>query len=374
MGIFDFMKSKKKGIKSETFNSLQYQTEITALAQTVYFENNHDYIIVKKQLAKEGLTEHQCNQVIENLKRIVSNMVDDFQGKLDSGEISEIKIQPNPDHKKGSVTKDQVDKYIGFGAYQMERDNLENALELFDKAIELDETATLAYANKGTLYSIRGEYKKAVAFYDKALEFDPKNIQILENKMQAFYEIMVSEGEDKFIETVKACLAVDDKSPNALMYIIQYYIKQNDLKNALKELKKLFSEYCSEQIAIQLLLNIFNRIPDKEEALREFDIIENGLSEEAKYQLDYCKALYLKGIDELEEAIVLFEQLNKINPFSWNYYQIAIIKNLQNKESESFEYLEKTFQLEPELKEDAKQYIELKNLWTHPTFIKLTSI
>ncbi|QXP78793.1 MULTISPECIES: hypothetical protein [Winogradskyella] len=153
MGIFDFLKPKKNGIDINTFNSKQYQTEITALAQTLYFENDHNYKIVKAKLGKQGLDDNQSNVIIENLKKINSKMVNEFQADLDSGKISEIKIQPNPEHKKGNVDKDQVDKYIGFGAYQMERGDLDNALELFNKAIELDDKATLAYANKGTLFA-----------------------------------------------------------------------------------------------------------------------------------------------------------------------------------------------------------------------------
>ncbi|NRR93370.1 hypothetical protein HSX10_17485 [Winogradskyella undariae] len=372
MGIFDFLKPKKNGIDINTFNSKQYQTEITALAQTLYFENDHNYKIVKAKLGKQGLDDNQSNVIIENLKKINSKMVNEFQADLDSGKISEIKIQPNPEHKKGNVDKDQVDKYIGFGAYQMERGDLDNALELFNKAIELDDKATLAYANKGTLFAKKGDNIKSVEFYNKALEFEPNHIQILENKMNSMYEIMATVGEEKFIDSVKDVLNADKKSPNALIYIIQYHIKQNDRELALKNLKHLFSDYYSEQIAIQLLLQIFNSITDKEKAFIEFDKLESGLSNDAKYQMNYCKALYLKGIRNFEEAIELFKSLNKQQEFSWNYYQIGIIKNIQNKTDESIEYLKKTFELEKDLKQDAKRYSELQNLWSNPEFIKIT--
>ncbi|QXP78792.1 MULTISPECIES: tetratricopeptide repeat protein [Winogradskyella] len=218
----------------------------------------------------------------------------------------------------------------------------------------------------------KGDNIKSVEFYNKALEFEPNHIQILENKMNSMYEIMATVGEEKFIDSVKDVLNADKKSPNALIYIIQYHIKQNDRELALKNLKHLFSDYYSEQIAIQLLLQIFNSITDKEKAFIEFDKLESGLSNDAKYQMNYCKALYLKGIRNFEEAIELFKSLNKQQEFSWNYYQIGIIKNIQNKTDESIEYLKKTFELEKDLKQDAKRYSELQNLWSNPEFIKIT--
>ena len=146
--------SKNSGIEETKFKSENYQKETLDYAQKLYFQNNHRYEIVKHELFKDGLSREQADEIVTKLEKKNSEMVDDFQSKLDSGEISEIKIQPNPEHKKGNVDKDQIDKYIGYGAYQMERGDLENALELFDKSIELDEKATLAYANKGKLFSL----------------------------------------------------------------------------------------------------------------------------------------------------------------------------------------------------------------------------
>ncbi|MDB5118363.1 MAG: Tetratricopeptide repeat-containing protein [Mucilaginibacter sp.] len=372
MGLFDFLKPKKNGVDKKVFHSKQYQDEITALAQTFYFDNNHDYSIVKTKLADKGLDETESNFVIDNLKKLNTEMVDNFQEELDSGNISEMKIKPNPEHQKGQVSKDQVDKYIGYGAYQMDRGDFENALELFDKAIELDDKAVLAYANKGALYFELKEYDNSLYFYNKAIELDFSNIKFLEAKMDVLFESLTADNEENFIESVKACLNVDPMSPNALIYIIQYYLKNQNIDSALSYLKTLFSKYYTENIAIRLLLDTFSLI-NKEKALEVFNEFENEIPHKATYQLKYCKGLYLKGRRDFEEAINIFSQLNNLQEFSWNYYQIAIIKNLQAKFDECIEYLQQTFKLEPSLKEDAKQYSELENLWLNPKFIEITN-
>lgn len=366
--------AQNSGIDDAKFNSDDYQNEILDYAQKLYFENNHRYEIVKHELFKDGLNTKQAEEIVAKLEKKNSEMVNNFQEQLDSGAISEIKIKPNPGHKKGNVDADQVDKYIGFGAYQMDRGDLENALELFDKALELNENAVLAYANKGKLYSLKNENEKALFFTNKALELDPDHKQILDNKVDIAFGLFQENkfNETEFIQNVREVLAKDPENPNALIYIIQFHLNQNQIDDAVQWLKNLFLNYYSENITIQLMLDIFSKLPENK-ALEQFDLIERETSEEAKYQLYYNKGLYLKGLEKYDEAIQLYDQLNKIQEFSWNYYQMAIMKNLQGKTDESLELLKATFNLEPELKEDAKNFPQLKNLFTNPKFIEITT-
>ena len=370
--IIEQKDAQPKGIDAATFNNKEYQKEILELTQKLYFENNHNYEAAKKELHNRGLNSHQINEIIESHEELKTKMVNDFQEKLDSGAISEIKIHANPEHKKGKVDKDQVDKYIGYGAYQMERGDLDNALELLDKAIELDENATLAYANKGTLYSRKGDNIQALLNYNKALSIEPDHLVILENKMDLLLEMINDiDSENNFIDTVKKVLKQDPNHPDALIYIIQFYAKENRMEDILSALKNLFSNHYTENIVTQLMLDIFSRLSE-DEALEQFKIFEKEINEASKYQLLYNKGLYLKGIGKYDDAIQLYDDLNKLQDFSWNYYQTAIMKNLQGKTDESIELLKTTFKLEPGLKEDAKKYPELQNLWTNPKFIEIT--
>ncbi|WP_294251566.1 hypothetical protein, partial [uncultured Chryseobacterium sp.] len=361
------------GIDEDLFNNEAHRTKILDHAQQLYFQNNHRYEVVQHELFKEGLSRKQSEEIVTALQEKNTEMVDDFQEKLDSGIISEIKITPNPEHTKGNTDRDQIDRYIGYGAYQMDRGDLDNALELFDKAIELDENATLAYANKGKLYGLKNDTEKALFFTNKALELEPGHPQILENKVDFVFELF-QEGkmdEHEFILNIKDILANDPQNPNALIFMIQFYQKENHIEDALKSVRQLFKKYYSEHITIQLMVDTMYMLPE-EEALKQFDLIDNESGEEAQYQLRYNKGLYLKGTGKYDEAILLYDQLNTIQPFSWNYYQMAIMKNIQGKTAECLELLKTTFELEPALKEDARSFPELQNLFTDPEFIEIT--
>ena len=365
--------STHPGIDDIKFRSEAYQNEIITYSQNVYFQNHHQYETVKDILLKEGLNTSQADEIVDKLQERNAQMVNEFQDKLDSGEITEIKITPNPDHTKENTGQDQVDRYIAYGAYQMDRGDLDNALELFEKAIELDENATLAYANMGKLYFLKNDNLKALEFVNKALETEPSHPQILDNKVDVVYELLVEHqiSESEFIAHIKDVLQQDPENPNALIYIIQFYLRNNQTDHAVESVEKLFPKYYSEDITIQLMIDTFNRLP-VEQALKQFDILESKVNDEAKYQLHYNKGLYLKGIGRYDDAIQVYDNLNKIQEFSWSFYQMGIMKNLQGKTDESLELLKTTFRLEPGLKEDAKNFPQLQNLWTHPEFIEIT--
>ena len=51
----------------------------------------------------------------------------------------------------------------------------QEAIEHFDKAIELDPNYVDAWYNKGVVLDNLGEHEEAIECYDKALELDPNN-------------------------------------------------------------------------------------------------------------------------------------------------------------------------------------------------------
>lgn len=359
----------------ELFESDEVRRDILEIAKTFFSENNQDYSIVKEKLSVDlNLNENESNAIIEELKVDISKMVEEFKEELNSGRIAELKIHPNSEHTKDNVDSLQVDKYIGYGIFQMDRGDFDNALELFDKAIELDDKASLAYANKGKLYTLKNEKERGLDFYNKALELDPNNEAVLDNKVHLVFALFTENkiDEKEFINSMKEILQIDPNSPNAALYVIQFYLKNKDIPNALLLVKKIFKTYYRDQQITHVLLDTLARLPEKQ-ALAEFDVIESEVGEDAKYQLYYNKGLYLKGIGKYDAAIELYLDLNKVGEFSWNYYQIAIMQNLQGQERLAIENLKRTFELEPGLKDDAKQFPQLQNLWNNPMFIQITT-
>jgi len=64
----------------------------------------------------------------------------------------------------------------------------EQALELYDKTIELDLNDYDAYFNKGLALEELGKYDLALESYNKALELEPDNLEV-KAQIQAILEM-----------------------------------------------------------------------------------------------------------------------------------------------------------------------------------------
>jgi len=53
-------------------------------------------------------------------------------------------------------------------------DRVDEAIQYYKQALEIDPRYANAHCNLGTLFAAAGALDKAIAHYEKALEFDPK--------------------------------------------------------------------------------------------------------------------------------------------------------------------------------------------------------
>jgi tetratricopeptide (TPR) repeat protein len=63
------------------------------------------------------------------------------------------------------------------------------AIEYYDKALEIDPKFALTLYNKGNALYHLGKYNEAIECYDKALEIDPKNAYALNNRDISFNKL-----------------------------------------------------------------------------------------------------------------------------------------------------------------------------------------
>lgn len=524
----------KKGLDGK-FISKQYELEITAMAWTIYHENGQDLEIVKQSLLNKGVNENQLDIVMNRMSNLNEKMASDFEQALSLGNIT-AEFIPNSAHNPGNTDENQIDRYIGYGAFQLQHKNYDNALDLLNKAIELGDRSGLAYANLGSLYHELRNYEHSIENYDKAIKLNAKDARLYYNKALVFedlgdkmgasesyekaikvddrhvdslnnlgvlqitagnymealkcfnkvlaiepadkdalinkmscliqlnlnealqfyvsiknvtdlseieaiimrallaeyaeanaisflerlyeaskepkyiklqslilygrdkvasyeainiylslnpadqfavdlkvdlaFEVIETIGEARFIEAIDDCLALDDKNPTALNYKIQILLKQQKLDEALDRVETLFIAYYQQQNVLNLFTQIYNQL-DKDVAMLRFEGFAKRLDDNACYQLEYMRGLYLKGKRSYDEAVTVFTSLNEVREFSWNYYQIAIMENLNGNVERCLLNLKKTFELEPELKEDARNYVELKNLASNVSFLSL---
>jgi len=81
------------------------------------------------------------------------------------------------------------DSYFKTGNDDMMKENYEDAIVQYDKAIELNPSFTSAWNNKGIALSRLKRYENAINCYDKAIEIDQNHANAWYNKAKAFRDM-----------------------------------------------------------------------------------------------------------------------------------------------------------------------------------------
>jgi tetratricopeptide (TPR) repeat protein len=159
---------------------------------------------------------------------------------------------------------------------------------------------------------------------------------------------------------------------NTIGVILQYYYA-SDKQHALKLYHELDNDYPENEDIIWLFIEVvctINIENDQEFVKKYLGHKEQHNDFNHHYRTEYQKGLELKSRNYFEEAIQLWTSLNKIQEFSWNYYQIGILQKAVGDDS-YMHNLKKGIEMDAEIKEDAKSYHELNDLRTNPDFLKL---
>ncbi len=72
--------------------------------------------------------------------------------------------------------------YLSRGEDYQKKGDLDRAIADFDKAIEFDPKLTPAYENRGFARNEKGEYDRAITDFNKAIELDPKLTLAYDNR------------------------------------------------------------------------------------------------------------------------------------------------------------------------------------------------
>ena len=231
----------------------------------------------------------------------------------------------------------------GFALSSLGRHN--EALQAYNRAIEIDPQVAVAWNNKGNALDDLGKYDEAIAAFNEAIRLDPKFAEAWSNKGIALI------GQGKHDEAIKCFDEAIRLDPNlAMAWYNKGTVLDDDLVGKYEEAIKAYDE------AIRLDPNDATAWSNKGCALVNQDKYEEAITafDEAirlnpKYAEAWSnKANALEDLGQYDEAIKAYDEAIKLDPnytYAWNGKGIAL-RNL-GQYDEAIKAYDKAIRLDP---------------------------
>jgi len=138
----------------------------------------------------KGMSEEQFKMISAQLSQVLTAIgVKDTIGEKPSGVTSDQQIIVREVEKKVKEAEFSFDKsvstpetYFKLGNFEYNSGNFGKAVEYYNKALEINPKYDDAWNNKGAALSDLGRKEEAIRCYDKALEINPKSAVVWYNK------------------------------------------------------------------------------------------------------------------------------------------------------------------------------------------------
>ena len=233
---------------------------------------------------------------------------------------------------------------------------LDEAIERYEKAIELDDRNALAYAGLGEAYSFlgmwneRNEVQRDNELFEKSLGYSRKALELDQNSFVTHRALAASyRGLGKFEDARKEALKAIELYPNdAEAYYLLWTVTGADPDS--KYIKKALELNPNLSIAYSDLGYIFYAKGNYEKAIENLNrAIE--LNPEL-IQAHVNLGLALAADKKLQEAEAEFKKAIKMNPnYLLAHYNLGIILGNQGKFDEAINEFEEAIEINPDFPE-----------------------
>ena len=414
---FDNISSDKEneyfgdGLTEELIANLSRLKDMRVISRTTtmqYKGTKKDIKIIGRELGARYIMEGSVRKFQDDL-RITAQLIDvdsdeqlwaeTFKGKLaDVFDIQEkvskqivdalmMKLTPLEKivlEKRATVNPEAFDCNLRARdfLYRRTRNTLNIAVQLFEKAIELDPRYAGAYAGLGESYAtLYQNFESKVQWLDKAIEFSLKAITYDNSLSDAYSALALAyfykkSNEEAFTAGQKA-IELDPQNFNGYWILGRIYHSTDRDKEAIPLLKKVvelnpdfFSAYMDLQIAYDKLDDKENSKKMLNESLNVYPRYFMQHPDDARAHMLYANSLVRAGkIEEAKKESAKAIELNPNDPLM--QYNVACFYSLLNDKKIAVEAIKNAFKAGYADYEWIKRDTDLDNIRHEPEFIEL---
>ena len=202
----------------------------------------------------------------------------------------------------------------------------EEAIENYNKSIDLDPNNSYAYNNRGLAKNNLEQYFNALKDYDKAIELDPNNSVIYYNRGLAKTHLWQYE---EAIEDYNKAIELDNNNSTAYYNrgLVKSYLGQ--YKEAIEDYNKTIELDHNNSHVYNNRGNAKDDLGRYKEAIKDYDkAIELNPNDRAAY---HNRGLVKNYLRQYEEAMKDYDKAIELGPnntdvYNYNYYNRGVIK------------------------------------------------
>lgn len=271
---------------------------------------------------------------LEDAKRRADNAMEEIQ-KL-RAELEAIKARPDSEKTAryyNAVKELNATDWFQRASYFVDNQMPKEALEAFNKVIELDPKYAQAYNGRGFMNMILGNLKGSIYDYTKSIEIDPSNAEPYNNRAIIF-EIL--QDQDKAFKDYSRAIELNPKTP-------AYYRNRANLHFKAGRIGESINDYSR---AIEL--------------------------DPKDYESYYYRGNNFLNLKNYIEAIKNYEKALQIKPdYAVALFNLACVNSLTGDTRSALYHLEKSIKINPEFKNSARQDRDFDPIRHLPEFKRL---
>ncbi|MEJ9113292.1 tetratricopeptide repeat protein [Bacillus paramobilis] len=241
-------------------------------------------------------------------------------------------------------TEEQMNKLINQLIELINNNQLQEALKLIEEMKRINDKSARIYYFEGNIYALDKKFSEAIDMYTKAIEYDNTYISVYNNR--AYTYVMLNKYEEAMLDFAKA-LEISPTSKKIYKNRAYVYIKMNEYQKAMKDIANAIDIDESDSILYKVRGQIRVRLEEYEEAIEDYTKAIELDATDADYY--YGRANVYDELNRYEEAIEDYTKAIELDVTDADYYYgRANVYDELNRYEEAIEDYTKAIELESE--------------------------
>jgi len=158
-----------------------YTKGIEAMPNPKFSGFRHFKQVLHRNRAEAYLKKEEYEKALEDVRSIEGlggSVEPEFLTRIKNKESSSPNSKTDSKPEKYPGASSEVNLYNSRGYQSFKKGEYDLAIADYNRALEIDPTDSLVYANRANAYAANGKMKEAIADYNKALEIDPNDYKV----------------------------------------------------------------------------------------------------------------------------------------------------------------------------------------------------